>query len=492
MTVGIDLGSQHLSAAWVGPAGSPQLVADKHDPEVFVTPTSVGAEGSRLLVGRSAEVLAEDSPNAPIARRLKLSIGNGESALRDGRGRAWHAETALVPVLQKVLDDATLAAGNRPAHGVLTVPREFTPAQRQAVLRAADWAGLSGVVLLDRSLAATRYLAGSVDASGTPLALVLAMGNRFAEASVIELGPQSLAVRSCASARLGAAVFDEAVLHALRPLLGDAIDDPITRGPALQAVNRLRQKFAKPGASEAESVLFVRGKPFLVHLLAAMHQQAIAPSLDQVDALVEDALQQAGVTWQRLGPIWPVGGGAQEASVLARLSAKAGRAVTARQSLQAAAFGAAQHAHDLHQGTPWMGLPARPGASGAALALRLVDAEKKVRLDPLIAAGAPRPSQAVRRFTTARDDQTRMVFDLVFAQGTTVESAGLFAFGPIPKPRAGLGIELQVSVSPQGVLHADAIDTSTSNRLPRTLLTRGVSSEPLVAQRTLLEGLRYA
>lgn len=492
MTFGLDVGSQHLSAAWVGPGGSPQLIADKTDPDIFVTPAVVGLEGNRAYVGRSAEVFAEDNPLAAVARSLKSSLGSGEVLLRDARGRGWFAETLLTPLLTKVLDDAALAAGARPAHAVINVPREFGAPQRQAVLRAADWAGLASAVLLDRSVAAARFLASGIDNSGNDLALVFSVGNRFAEATVVEIGPRSLAVRGAAQARVGSRALDEAVWQALRPVVGEAVDDPAAQAQALPFVSRWRQKFSRPGTREAETVLFLRGKPHVLHLTATQHEQIGAPIVAQLMELAQAALQQAGIGWDRIAQVWPVGAGAQEPTVLAALTTLAGKTVTPRMALQAPAFGAALHAADLHGGNPWLGLPTRAGRPDSGVALRLLGADQKPTYDPLIAAGSALPARATRQFTTARAEQVRMVFDLVFLNGSNAETAGLFAFGPIAKPRAGLVVELQVALSAEGVLSAEATEGVGGPRLARTLLVRGGSSEPLVAQRTLLEGIRHA
>jgi molecular chaperone DnaK len=491
MTIGIDLGSQQLSAAWVGPNGSPQLVPDKHDAEVFHTPASLGLEGGRTFVGRAADVLAEDNPAAPVARSLKLSLGSPEPVLHDMRRRPWLAETALTVVLQKILDDATLASGSRPKFAVLTVPQDFTSAQRQAVLRAADWTGLQGALLLDRSLAAARYLAAAPDRPASLLALVLVVGTRFAEATLLDVGERSFKVRATACARTGGSQMDEALLRALQPGLGGIADDPANLPSLTAAIAGFRRRLAKSGAKEAEAVLFVRGRPCQVHLLSSHYEQVIAPVVAQLIGLAERVLQQAGVNWNQVDVCWPVAGCAQEPAVLQALAAKCGRPVQPRQAIQAAAFGAALHAADLVAGSAWGGLARLPGSRGAALALRLVDSEKRVKLDELIPAGSPWPAQAVKRFATSRADQARMVFDLVFADAANIDSAALVAFGPIPKPRLNLGIDLHVSVNAHGLLIAEATDTSTGNKLPRTLLTRGASSEPLVTQRTFLEGLRH-
>lgn len=492
MTIGLDLGTHQLTAAWVGSSGSPQLVPDKLDSEIFQTPASLGLDGSRTFVGRAAEVVAEDNPAAPIARRLKLAVGSGEPVMHDARRRPWLAETALTPVLQKIIDDATLATGSRPTFAVLTVPHEFTSAQRQAVARAADWAGLGTPVLLPRSLAAARYLASSFDLSVPKLALVCAVGTHFTEVSVLEARSHSLQVRGTASARLGGAQLDEALLEALRPVLGDPADDPAGRAPLGSAIARLRQRLGQPGTREVETVIFQRGQPRLVSLVATQYQRIIAPVVARIVALADTALQQAGADWSQIDAVWPVGSCALEPAMLEALAAKSGRAVTPRQALQAAAFGAAQHAVDLTSGEPWAGLPRLPGRRGAALALRLIDADKKIRLDELIPGSTVWPAQAVKRFTTSRADQVRMVFDLVFADATGLESAALVAFGPITKPQLNLGLDLQVAINAQGLLTAEAVDTRTGAKLPRTLLTRGVSSEPLVNQRLLLDGFRHA
>lgn len=492
MTIGLDLGTYQLTAAWVGSNGSPQLVPDKLDSDIFQTPASLGLDGSRTFVGRAAEVVAEDNPAAPVARRLKLALGSGEPVMHDARRRGWLAETALTPVLQKIIDDAAFAAGSRPKFAVLTVPHEFTPAQRQAIARAADWAGLGTTVLLPRSLAAARYLASSSDLVGAKLALVCAVGTHFTEVTVLEARPHRLQVRGTASARLGGAQMDEALLDALRPVLGDPADDPAGRVPLGMAIARLRQRLSQPGTREVETVIFRRGQPRLVSLLASQYQRIIAPVVARIAELADTALQQAGTNWSQVEAVWPVGSCALEPAVLDVLAAKFGRSVTPRQALQASAFGAAQHAVDLANGESWVGLPRLPGRRGAALALRLIDTDKKVRLDELVSGSTAWPTQAVKRFTTSRADQLRMVFDLVFADATGIESAALVAFGPINKPQLNLGLDLQVAISAQGLLTAEAVDTRTGAKLPRTLLTRGVSSEPLVNQRLLLDSLRPA
>jgi molecular chaperone HscC len=492
MTFGLDVESQHLGAAWIGPGGSPQLIADKHDPDLFTTPSVVGLDGSRAYVGRSAEVFAEDNPLAAVAQDLNSSLGTGEELLRDARGRGWFAETLLTPLLAKVLDDAAIAAGTRPTHAVVSVPCEFSPPQRQAVLRAADWAGIASAVLLNRSLAAARFLASGLASGGNDLALVFAVGSRFADVTLIEIGPRSLAVRGVASGELGSRALDEALWQALRPVLGEAVDDPTVQAKVLPGVRAWRKKFQRTGTRDAETVLFVQGKPHVLNLTALQHEQICAPLAAQSLELAQAALRQAGITWDRITHLWPIGTGAQEPTVLAALAAEAGRSFTPRMALQAPAFGAALHAADLHGGQPWLGLPTRPGRPDSAVALRLVDADRKPTYDTLIASGSPLPARATRQFTTARADQVRMVFDLVFINDSAPESAGLFAFGPIAKPRPGLVVELLVTLGPDGVLAAEATEGVGGPRLRRTLLARGGSSEPLVAQRNLLEGIRHA
>lgn len=492
MIIGIDLGSNQLTAAWVGGSGSPQLVPDRYDSEIFQTPVSLGFENSRAFVGRAAEVVAEDNPVAPFARQLKLALGSPEPVLLDARRRAWFAETALTPVLQKVMDDAALAGGTRPKFAVLTVPQVFTSAPRQALVRAADWAGLGGAVLINRDLAAARYLASSLDLASPKRALVVSVGTHFVEISLFEARARGLKVLGSAGARLGGAQMDEALGHALLPGLGEVAEDPAGRRTLGAAMTRLRQRLTKPGTREVETVVFVRGQPRVINLLSLQYQQIVAPVVAKIIELADSALHQAGANWSQVEVVWPVGGCAQEATVLDALAAKLGRAVQPRQSLQASAFGAALHAVDLLAGEPWSGLPRLPGHRGAALALRLVDAENKVRLDELISGQAPWPAQAVKRFNTSRADQVRMVFDLVFADERGIESAALVAFGPIAKPQLNLAIELHVAVNAQGLLSVEAVDTSTGNKLSRTLLTRGASSEPLVNQRTLLDGFRYS
>ncbi len=490
MILGIDFGTNQLSAAWIGPDGSPALVPDKHDPETFATPVCICLEGDRAHVGRAADLLADDNATWPAARRMKAAWGTGSGVMTDSRGAAWLPETAITLLLRKIVDDAKLVLGRRPERAVITVPANFTAAERQAVWRAADWAGFSQVGLIEDGLAAARFLATGDTTPSGPI-LLLAAGVRQIEARVLTAAEGEIKTLGMAAGHGGEGELHEQLLATIAALVGVGADGP-ARTTFQRAAERQLPKLLKPAGREIEQVFFQRGRPFIVNLLPAHITRAAAPAMGKILAVADEALQKAGLGWRDLAMIWPVGCCALQPQLLVTLGERWGRAVTARQPLQAAAFGAASHGADLAAGKPWRGLPAAPGRPGAAFGLRIRDAAGQASFEELIAATAARPAKATRQFMTTRADQVRMVFELAFKDGAGVEPAGVLAFGPISRPRLNLAIDLQVTLDERGELTVEAVEAASGAKLPRTVVTKGMSSEIFVQQRGLLDNLRVS
>jgi molecular chaperone DnaK (HSP70) len=489
MMLGIDFGTSQLSAAWVGPDGSPALVADKLDPEVFATPSCVCLEGDRAHAGRAAEMLADENPTWPAARRIKASLGAGTAVMTDARGEPWLPETAVALLLRKIADDAKLVLGRKPERAVIAVPRAFTAAERTAVWRAADWAGLNQVCLMDDGLAAARFFAMGEAPPAGPVLLFVA-GARQVEARVLTLPDGGFNTRGAASGLGGESDQCDQLFARIAPLLGGAAEGA-ARGPAPRAMEKQLQRLLRANPREnVEQVFLQRGRPTIVNLLPAQVARAVEPALGQMLAVAGEALQEAGVGWRDLAAIWPLGCCALQPLLLNALAERLGRPVTARQPLQAAVFGAALHGADLAAGRPWIGLPRPPGRPHAAFGLRTRDAGGKARFDELIPAAAPRPAKAARQFMTSRADQVRMVFELTFMDAEGLEPAGVMAFGPIPRPKLHLPVELQVALDARGELNVEAVDVSSGAKLPRTIVTKGLSSEPFIHQRQLLDSVR--
>lgn len=485
MILGVDFGTSQLSAAWIGPDGSPALVPDKHDPETYATPACVCLEGERGHVGRTAEMLADDNPNWPVARRMKSIWGTGTSIMTDARGASWMPETTVALLLRKLVDDAKLVLGRRAERAVIAMPADFAAAEQQAVRRAADWAGFSQVCLIEDGLAAARFLAAGENVPSGRI-LLFSAGVRRIEARVLTAASGGLKTLGVATGQGGEGEMHEQLFAALQPLLGGA-DRANLRGTEKQL-----QKLLRSGGREADQVFFQRGRPAIVSLLPAQLAAAVAPALNKMFGVGEQALQSAGLNWRDLDAIWPVGGCALQPLVIAGLSERWGRAVVARQPIQAAAFGAAAHGADLAAGKSWSGLPGSGGRPGAAFGLRMRDASGVAHFEEMIASTATRPARASRQFMTTRADQVRMVFELAFKDGGNVEAANVVAFGPIARPKLNLAVELQASVDERGEVVVEAVDTSSGTKLPRTIITKGMSSEPFIQQRVLLDNVRLS
>ena len=100
------------------------------------------------------------------------------------------------------------------------------------------------------------------------------------------------------------------------------------------------------------------------------------------------------------------------------------------------------------------------------IGVRTWDAERDAPgIDVLIHRGAAVPAVGATTIYTKTADQRRVVVEIVRVADCEPESVGRFAFGPIRRPRANLPLEVELTLSAEGVLQATARSPETGEQI---------------------------
>ncbi len=147
--VGIDLGTTYSCIACLNEHGQPVTIATQEGE--MATPSVVFLEGDQIIVGTEALRNAIAHPDRVI-QNAKRSIGDSS--------RSWKIGNAtLTPgfvssrILHKLLTAASSQVGEI-TEAVITVPAQFSDAQRHVTIQAGHAAGLEKVEIINEPVAA--------------------------------------------------------------------------------------------------------------------------------------------------------------------------------------------------------------------------------------------------------------------------------------------------------------------------------------------------
>jgi molecular chaperone DnaK len=223
--LGIDLGTTRcMMSVWEG--GRLRVVPNALG--FRATPSVVAyLEGGRRLVGEPARQQAVLNPQATVVfvkrflgRRsgeVDANLGIASCPVLQGPnasirfavpGQLVSPEEIIAALLRKMVDDAVLALGEGVQETVITVPANFNPVQRQAVMAAAELAGLEVLRLLNEPTAVALAYGMNVNGNGT--ILVFDLGGGTFDVAILDVGEGVCEVRAISGdSQLGGIDFDQ-------------------------------------------------------------------------------------------------------------------------------------------------------------------------------------------------------------------------------------------------------------------------------------------
>jgi molecular chaperone DnaK len=521
IALGIDLGTTNSCAAVATPTGVEFILGQRSErvhPSVVAFPAAggvvVGADAKRYRltepnnVIHSAKRFIGQNIRAPLVQlaltgvRYKVTEGTNQQPIITVRDRRMTMPEISSHVLLYLKRCAERQLGTAINDAVITVPANFTDAQRQATKEAGRLAGLTVPRLINEPTAAA--LAYGFGRNQDQLICVFDFGGGTFDVSILKINGELFEVlASDGDFFLGGDDLDRALAEVLatecsRILNFDPRPHPILMMKLMMGAEAIKCHLSDNDAAEGEidgidlPTGGVGSLPF--SLTRAQFEDLINGYINRTIEVTKQVLSQARLTPQSISDVLCVGGSTRIPAVRMRLAEVFRREPNSTINpdevvAQGAAIQAGSLSGSITQGT---GMGARDavmtdahspllygGATPAKGPLQrpvLLDVNPSTLAiqtaggyaEKLLEKNAPIPIERSRVFSTARDNQTRVEIDCCRGESRRYadnEPLGKLVLEALPaKPRGDVKIEVSFRVDADGILHVRAADAESGQR----------------------------
>jgi molecular chaperone DnaK len=528
IALGIDLGTTNSCAALATPTGVEFVLGARGErvhPSIVAFPSSggvvIGGDAKRyrltepMHVIHSAKRFIGQNIRAPLVQlaltgvRYKVSEGANQQPIVTVRDRRMTMPEISSHVLLYLKRCAERQLGTEISDAVVTVPANFTDAQRQATKEAGRLAGLSVPRLINEPTAAA--LAYGFGKQRDQLICVFDFGGGTFDVSILKINGEVFEVlASDGDFFLGGDDLDRALAEVLaaecnRVLGFDPRPLPVLMMKLMMGAEAIKCHLSEHEAAEGEidgidlPSGHVGSLPF--SLTRAQFEELIQGYVNRTIEVTNQVLMQARLSPGQINDVLCVGGSTRIPIVRQRLADVFRREpnITINPD-EVVAQGAAIQAGSLSGTIAGTGMGARDAVvtdaqsplTAAAAPLRapvarpvLLDVNPSTLaiqtaggfVERLLDKNAPIPIERSRVFTTLRDNQTRVEIDCCRGESRRYvenEPLGKLVLDPLPaKPRGDVKIEVSFRVDADGILHVRAADAESGVRQEAQLVVIG-------------------
>lgn len=235
--VGIHLGASHSCISWLNAHGQPVTIPNQEG--ALSTPTAVYFDGDRPIVGVEAIQHAISSPDR-VVQNAKRYMGNAQKFWIIGNKRYSPIHISGL-ILRKLIADAQGQIGEI-REAVITVPAQFSDAQRHATMLAGHAAGLERIEMINEPVAAALcHVLGNEGLAFTEFAidqqlLVYDLGGGTLDLAIVKYKTNDVRVlASDGDLELGGLDFTKVLVDAAaEKFIADFREDPRSNRSSLQ------------------------------------------------------------------------------------------------------------------------------------------------------------------------------------------------------------------------------------------------------------------
>ena len=483
-SLGIDLGTTNSAVATCS-LGEPRIIERATGQRLLPSLVGITEDGQRV-VGEEARLLSQISPDA-VASATKRFIGQRWTPELAARSRLLYPYTLVagpgedvrvklgmqtLPIVQiagmllsELRADAEDLFGTEVRKAVITVPANFTDAQRQATREAAEIAGIEPLRLLNEPTAAAMAYGLSSGFAGT--CVVFDLGGGTFDVSVLEVKDGVFEVRATAGdPYFGGDDFDNVLVQWLLSHVQDApsrervTHDRVAVQHLKQLAERAKREVSTAEFSRISAVLLpdTRGRGIALEsmLTRTFFEKLVRPKTEHALAIVEKALLEANVSASDIDTVLLVGGMTRVPLLRSLVSKHFGKEPDSRiDPDEAVALGAAIHAAELVE------------KKGQTLLLDVVGASLGVQIagglvKPLLLRNTMLPCHATEVFYPGHDGQTVVRVPVLQGDGKRAEENTRLGevklgnlLGTLRKEHA---IEVTFAMDTEGMLSVSAVD----------------------------------
>lgn len=495
MKAGIDLGTTNSLIARLNPDGTPTIIPDIDFRQYDYTPSSVYIKDGAALVGIAAETKLNQSPSANIIRFFKRSFGKNVPLYKEN-GNDWYPEALAALVLKKLIYDCS-PIGENIEDAVITIPAHFNPLQRNAVIYAANMAGIKLKGLLEEPHAAALHYGVQLQEKEETIIFVYDLGGGTFDASVIALTPTTFQVLTKGGhTEIGGKEFDEAIM--------EKITQSIPEGALeMNAFNLLHlRRIAESVKKELSDpdTFFLKKQLVIGNWTGSMvfnredFEKKITDKILQTISISKKCILESGLVPADIDSYLLVGGSSQ-IPIIKELLIKelniSSKKVKLHHPLHAIAYGAALRNAQLSGELLNNRLPPEfKGVSGFNIGLKTFNSQtNKLEIDTLIPKNYTLPKKASRVYYTREEKQDTITLELVQYLDNPVDatSLGIIQIGPILYPRINYMIEVIVENTLNGTVEIKAYDPQTGKEIRQSFTNHAKASLIMLQQQALVQ-----
>lgn len=348
--VGIDLGTTYSCIAWLNEHGQPVTIPNQEGE--LSTPSAVFFDGDQPVVGTEAIRNAIASPER-VVQHAKRFIGDAQKFWKIGDMRFSPVHISGM-ILRKLISAAQETIGEI-REAVITVPAQFSDAQRHATMQAGHAAGLERIEMINEPVAAALcHVLGNEGLAFTELAvdqqlLVYDLGGGTLDLAVVKYKTNEVrVVASDGDLELGGLDFTRVLVDAAaEKFMADFGDDPRSHRGSLQ--------FLTLEAEQAKRSLSVRPRAAITvqhegHRKTYQIEQAEFESLSRrliqrSEEITRRILKDNRLGWAHIDVVLTTGGASRMPMIRESLKKLSGRTLNSSLSPdQSIAHGAAYYA----------------------------------------------------------------------------------------------------------------------------------------------------
>jgi molecular chaperone DnaK len=491
--IGIDLGTTNSVVA-VMQGGEPVVIPNQEGGRTTPSIVAITKAGERL-VGQVAKRQAVTNPENTVYS-IKRFMGKRSDEVEDEQkrvpyrvvpgpdnhvrieiaGKPYSPEQISAMILQKLKAAAEDFLGEKVQKAVITVPAYFNDSQRQATKQAGEIAGMEVVRIINEPTAAA--LAYGLDKKKDETIAVFDLGGGTFDISILEVGEGVVEVKATnGDTHLGGDDIDIRVMDYL--IAEFKKEQGVDLSKDRMAIQRLKEAAEKAKIELSQMIETEVNLPFvtadasgpkhlLIKLTRAKLEQLMEDILQRTIGPVKQAMNDAGITAEKIDEVVLVGGATRTPRV---------------QQIVKELFGGKEP----HKGVN----PDEVVAVGAAIQGGVLGGEVKdiLLLDvtplslgvetlggvmtPMIQRNTTIPTRKAEVFSTAADNQPEVEIHVLQGERPMARdnrTLGKFKLlGIPPAPRGVPQIEVTFDIDANGILNVAAKDKATNKEQKITI-----------------------
>ncbi|URZ05087.1 Hsp70 family protein [Clostridium felsineum] len=314
-SLGIDLGTTFSVVSIIDENGTPKVLNNKEGNTL--TPSVIYFGNDEIIVGDDAKEMQAMGDNN-IACFFKRNMGD-ENFVLEFNDKYYNAEDLSVIVLKKLKKDVENILKAEVKDAVITVPAYFNNLQRQSTINAGTRAGFNVLSILNEPTAAAMAYGMKKEGQNKNI-LVYDLGGGTFDVTLVHIEDDIIKVLSTdGDHELGGKDWDDRIAMYIGEKFFEKfgvnpMDDIEYYNDILVKCENVKKHLSKRESTEISiyycdlSEKFTITKDIFVGLTGDL--------LQRTKSLSEDVLKSAGLTWDNIDGVLPVGGSTRMPMVL--------------------------------------------------------------------------------------------------------------------------------------------------------------------------------